>query len=69
MSTIAELAGVIVWLMLGGWACRRMGPGTPDSLLGGLVVACLLLAPFAAGVAVAELTFKRRAQDHRSGEE
>lgn len=47
---------VIIWLAVGGWACRRLllaEPGLGEYALG-LLAFCLILAPFAAGMALCE---------------
>lgn len=54
--------GMMMWMGVGGWAFRRLGPETSREALGGLFVGCLLLAPFAAGAAVADRARKEESQ-------
>jgi hypothetical protein len=54
-ETLVGFLCVVVWLALAGWAFRRLGGDTPRNIVVPMFFATLLLSPFAAGVALAEL--------------
>lgn len=45
---------VVAWLAMAGWSFRRLGKDTDRKATGALFLLCLVLAPFCAGVALAE---------------
>lgn len=55
---MSEFAAVLIWLALGGFGFRVFGRDMASDGLPGLFFACLLLAPFAAGAAIAEKLFR-----------
>lgn len=54
MSELGIGLVVILWLALGGYAFRIWGHDTKSKELGWMFVACILLAPVAAGAAFAD---------------
>lgn len=50
---------IVVWLGLGGWSYRCLSESSKSSDLAGLIWACLLFAPFAAGAALAEIAYPK----------
>lgn len=51
---------VIVWLVLGGYAFRLfVSPADDDGMLYALFIACVVLAPFAFGAALANKAKKK----------
>jgi hypothetical protein len=54
MTEFLAFACVVIWLVMGGWACSRLFLTYPE--LGkealGTLAFCLILAPFAAGMAL-----------------
>ena len=65
------LIGLMFWLGVGGWACAVLGEDMEKELNGSHFIACMLLAPFAAGVALAISRREaiRPIEQDRAGEE
>lgn len=63
MDVVAIGVLAIVWLGLGGWSFRRMGPSIPQDILVPVFAACLLLAPVVAGVVIAEIGLRTPKDD------
>jgi hypothetical protein len=54
MTALAFGIFAMLWLVVGGWAFRKLGESTDKRAIGVLFGMCVLLAPFLAGIAIAE---------------
>ncbi len=54
---------LMLWLGVGGWAFRRLADEMNKKDMPGLFGFCLVLAPFAAGAAIAEMKKKPATPD------
>ena len=60
MKVMIGFAAVFMWLFSGGWALVYLSPDTHKEHIGGLVMLCIALAPFMAGLAAAEARRKTK---------
>lgn len=59
MTILYVVGAIMLWLGLGGWTFRVLAPDTERGLTNGLILGCIVIAPFLAGLALADLQFRK----------